>query len=107
MAQQTVLDKTKTIDQEIGSLEYFLKIADFFLKAENRKLKYQNDYWTFKKIDALLRGWAVLFSLELENASFEEIVAFIKNLISSSNLLKEALIKAGIKPPLSFFAIRW
>ena len=89
MAPQTVFNKT---EKKIGSLEYFLKIASFFEVEQNRKQK--KDDWTFKQIDRLLRNWAVKFDPQLQKASFEEILIFIKSLAA------EEITQTTIPTPL-------
>jgi len=89
MAPQTVFNKT---EKKIGSLEYFLKIASFFEVEQNRKQK--KDDWTFKQIDRLLRNWAVKFDPQLQKASFDEILIFIKSLAA------EEITQTTIPTPL-------
>ena len=89
MTPQTVFNKT---EKKIGSLEYFLKIASFFEVEQNRKQK--KDDWTFKQIDRLLRNWAVKFDPQLQKASFEEILIFIKSLAA------EEITQTTIPTPL-------
>lgn len=73
MAQQTILEKEKTIRQEVGSLEYFIDIAE---KLNSGKLV---NNWTLPEIENLLRGWAIQFDPNLEKASFDQIITFLKS----------------------------
>lgn len=96
MALQNELTK---VNNEQTVLSQLLEIAEFFRNPQNRT-ETIDGFWSFEKINSLLRSWAIPLNTDLKQASFEEVLDFLKGLlpkellqttVPNSEVLKELI----------------